>query len=45
VRGEATRDPERIRRFEQEARAAGALNHPTCAPSSTLAPTRTRPSW
>jgi len=25
---ELARDPERIRRFEQEARAAGALNHP-----------------
>src|SRR5574342_255490 len=28
IHGEATRDPERIRRFEQEARAAGALSHP-----------------
>ena len=24
----ASRDPERLRRFEQEARAAGRLNHP-----------------
>ena len=32
VRGEATRDAERIRRFEQEARAASALSHPNvCA--------------
>src|SRR5512143_1434916 len=32
VHGEATRDPERIKRFEQEARAAGALSHPNvCA--------------
>jgi serine/threonine protein kinase len=25
---ESTNDPDRLRRFEQEARAAGALNHP-----------------
>jgi eukaryotic-like serine/threonine-protein kinase len=32
IRGDAVRDPERIRRFEQEARAAGALSHPNvCA--------------
>ena len=29
-----TRDPVRIQRFEQEARAASALNHPTSAPST-----------
>ncbi len=28
VRGDFAGDPERLRRFEQEARAAGALNHP-----------------
>jgi serine/threonine protein kinase len=28
VRGDFARDPERLKRFEQEARAAGALNHP-----------------
>ena len=28
IRPELARDPDRIRRFEQEARAAGALNHP-----------------
>jgi serine/threonine protein kinase len=27
-----TRDPLRVKRFEQEARAASALNHPTSAP-------------
>ncbi len=32
IRPELARDPDRIRRFEQEARAAGALNHPNvCA--------------
>lgn len=32
VHGEAAHDPERIRRFEQEARAASALSHPNvCA--------------
>jgi len=28
LRAETSSDPERLRRFEQEARAAGALNHP-----------------
>ncbi len=28
LRGQWTNDPERVRRFEQEARAASALNHP-----------------
>ena len=28
ILAELARDPERIRRFEQEARAAGALSHP-----------------
>ena len=28
LHAEATRDPERLRRFEQEAKAAGALDHP-----------------
>ena len=28
IPAELARDPERIKRFEQEARAAGALNHP-----------------
>ena len=27
--GEFSADPDRLRRFEQEARAAGALNHPS----------------
>ena len=32
-------DPERKRRFIQEARAASALNHPTSSPSTTSTPT------
>ena len=45
ILGESARDPERVKRFEQEARAAGALNHPTSARSMTSAPTTARPSW
>ena len=36
--GEFAADPDRLRRFEVEARAAAALNHPTSSPSSTSAP-------
>jgi serine/threonine protein kinase len=43
------RDPDRIARFEREARAAGALNNPTSWPSTkrdaSVKPTGSRRSW
>ena len=43
-------DPERLKRFEQEARAAGQLNHPNVSPRTTSGlrrrrPTSSRSSW
>ena len=37
-------DPDRLRRFEQEARAARRSTTPTSSPSTTSAPTRARPT-
>src|SRR6266511_5731316 len=37
-------DPDRLRRFEQEARAAGVLNTPTSLPFTTSGRTRERPT-
>ena len=36
---EIVADPDRTRRFAQEAKAASALNHPNIVTSTTLAPT------
>src|ERR1700746_3340964 len=44
VRPSSTKDPDRLRRFEHEARGAAALNHPTSSPFTTSACTRACPS-
>jgi len=40
-----TSDPERLRRFEQEARVVAALNHPNILAVYQMARTTASPTW